>query len=210
MPSSPSIFEKRIDITCNPFEDAACSSRMLRHYVKLLSKRKKPEILDLGPVCGSNVSFFVNYSAKLHIHDLLLERPGVSYKSPCIMLPLIQALEFRRNSLDGIHIWDLHDHLDNKELSSVLFELSSLLKPEGLLVMISSNSSGQQPFPQYFRIKEDLTVTLQKTRSLRLPYHYRTNRDIEKAMRPFEQISSYICTNGVREFLFRKRKESAH
>jgi hypothetical protein len=69
--------------------------------------------------------------------------------------------------------------------------------------MIACNLSGHQSFSQYFKIGDKCTVSLQKAMARRLPYYYRTNRDIERAMKPFEQLSSYICTNGMREFLFR-------
>jgi hypothetical protein len=202
-----SILENSINVPCSPFEDTAHGSRMLKQYVKLLARCYNPEILDMGPVCGNNISFFLDYAAKLHVYDVLAHtndnsrQPGLAF--------LIKNLTYKKNSLDGIHLWDMHDHLDNKTFGSMLSELSLLLKPHGLLVMISSNVVlGQQPFFQYLKTDKDLTVMLQKDRSRRLPYFYRTNRDIEKVMKPFERIGSYICTNGVREFLFRRPKET--
>jgi hypothetical protein len=197
-----SVFENRVNRPCGPFEDAVFGSRMLKQYAGLLAKCGTTEILDLGPVCGSNIAFFLGHTAKLHVYDVLARFPSERLRQEP-MEKILATFLYEKNSLDGIHIWDLPDHLDNKALSLMVQKLGSLLKPRGLLVMIACNLSGHQSFSQYFKIGDNCTVSLQKAMARRLPYFYRTNRDIERAMKPFEQLSSYICTNGMREFLFR-------
>ena len=201
----PSVLENRLDKPTGPFEKASYGSRMLKQYVGFLAKRVNSEILDIGPVCGKNIEFFLGHAAKLHVHDVMTQTHSGNQATQW-PAALLEELAYENNSLDGIHVWDLHDHISNHDLSSVVQKLWSLLKPHGVVVMIASNVSGLQPFPQYFKIGEELTVTLQKSMVRRLPYYYRTNRAIEKAMQPLVQICSAICTNGVREFLFRRQR----
>jgi len=199
------IFENRVDKPAGPYELRSPGSRILKHYLRLLAKCTGPQLLDVGPVCGSNVTFFASHAGRLHVHDIITRTPPAVTASG-LASHIIDSLAYEQNSFDGIHVWDLFDHIDSASLSAIVEKISVLLKPRGLLVMITSNTSGQQHFSQYFKVDEECCVTLQKSMTRRLPYYYRTNREIEKALKPLEQISSAICTNGVREFLFRLPK----
>jgi hypothetical protein len=173
-------------------------SRMLKKYMYFLEQRDKPVILDIGPVSGSNISFFLNCASKLHVFDMLAETHQAEDAEHFLSL-----FDYQEYSLDGIHLWDVPDHLNNRLLSLLVRKLHSLLKPDGLMTLIASTTSGVQPYPLFFAIRDDCTAFLQKTTTRRLSYFYRTNRDIERSMRPFKQFNSFICTNGIREFLFK-------
>jgi hypothetical protein len=200
----PAVLQQRSERpSLGPFDQPSYASRVLKQYVGLLAKSAHPEILDIGPVCGSNITFFLEHASKLHIHDVITRSPeGRQPAEWNEALP--EAFSYEENSMEAIHAWDLFDHIGNHDLSKVVQKLVSFLKPHGLLIMVASNTTGQQPFFQFLKIGPELTVTLQKSMVRRLPYFYRTNRDIEKAMQPLTQIASSICTNGVREFLYRR------
>jgi len=199
------VFENLVDRPGGHYEKRSSGSRMLKHYVGLLAKCPKSEILDIGPVCGSNVTFFAALAGRLHVHDVVTRTPPVMPPSAWATY-IIESLTYEKNSLDGIHLWDLYDHIDNASIAPVVQKVSSLLKPRGLLVMIASNTSGQQHFSQYLKVNEECNATLQRSMVHRLSYYYRTNREIEKVLKPLEQICSSICMSGVREFLFRRPK----
>jgi hypothetical protein len=182
-----------IDVNC---------SRMVKQYVDFLAKCHKPEILDVGPACGNNISFFLGYVAKLHVSDLL-GRNAAEKKQDIDPEKALSYLAFKEKSLDGINIWDLPDHVGNRALSAIVRKLCCLLKPNGMLVMIASTTSKIQPYPLYFAIRDPNAVILQNVTTREMPYFYRSNRDMEKSMHPFRQANSFICTNGIREFLFR-------
>jgi hypothetical protein len=180
----------------------ANGSRMLKQYVQFLNKCEKPEILDIGPASGNNISFFLGYAIKLHVCDVFSR--FASKKKQCIDTEkVLSYLDYKENSLDGINLWDLPDHFGSGALSIIIQKLSLLLKQNGLLIMIASNTSHHQPYPLYFAIRDANTVILQNTTTCELPYFYRSNRDLERSMQPFRQANSFICTNGIREFLFK-------
>jgi hypothetical protein len=199
------VSESRIDLT----PDAAASyplfvneSRMVKKYMRLLALREKPEILDVGPVSGNNISFFLSHVSKLHVCDAFSRFSHDIHQNPDTE-EMLSFFDYKENSLDGIHVWDICDHLNSRMLSPLVRKLHSLLKPNGLMMLIASTTSGVQPYPLFFVIRDDCAVVLQKVTTRRFPYFYRTNRDIEGSMKPFQQLNSFICTNGVREFLFR-------
>jgi hypothetical protein len=177
-------------------------SRMLKKYVEYLARCEKPEVLDVGPVCGNNISFFLERVKRLHVCDLVSRLSPEKKHEPeaegCLSL-----LDYREKSLDGIHLWDFPDHIGNRALSLFVRKLHGLLKPTGRLIMIASTASAVQPFPLFFVIRNDCAVVLENKPERRISYFYRSNRDIEQSMKPFRQAHSFICSSGVREFLFR-------
>ena len=180
----------------------AKESRMVKRYMKYLTQRDKPEILDIGPVSGSNISFFLGHVSKVHICDVLSliarePRPGADAER------ILSFFDFKEKSLDGIHLWDAPDHIDNRTLSLLVKKFHFLLKPNGLLIFIASTTTGIQPHPLFFIMRENYAVMLEKVTTRRLSYFYRSNRDLELCMKPFQQLSSFICTDGLREFLYR-------
>jgi hypothetical protein len=177
-------------------------SRMLRQYVDFLQKCRKPEILDLGPVCSNNISFFLEIVSKLHICDIL-PRLSLSGKKDFDAKCILSLLDYREKSLDGINIWDLPDHIGSRALPLIVQKLCSFLKPHGALVMIASNTSKLQPHPLYFAIRDPGAVILQYCASCKVSYVHRSNRDIEYCMAPLRQVNSFICSNGIREFFFK-------
>jgi hypothetical protein len=196
------VFNKRVQDASGPVPLFAIESRMLKRYMRALAERERPEVLDLGPVSGNNISFFLGHNARLHLCDVF-SRSAHRLARKSDADDLFSHVDITDGSLDGIHLWDMPDHIDNHSLSILVNKLHALLKPDGIMMMIASTVSVQQPFPLYFVIREDNAVVLDKMTTWRLPYFYRTNREIERCLKPFHQLNSFICTNGVREFLFK-------
>jgi hypothetical protein len=175
-------------------------SRMLQRYFAHLAKCEKPEILDIGPISGNNISVFLSLGAKLSVCDFILrltnKMPGQELEKA------LGILDYRDYRFDGIHVWDIPDHLETWLLTDLVKTWFALLKPNGLLVMMAGPSSTPQPYLHIARLVRGTTVQLQEIRAKELAYFHRSNRDIEIVMRPLEQRTSYLCTNGEREFLF--------
>jgi hypothetical protein len=180
----------------------AYQSRMLQRYMAHIAKCKHPEVLDIGPVSGNNVSFFLSLGARLSVCDFMLRltRQAPYHGSEKAR----EILDYRDRRFDAINVWDIPDHLETWLLSDIVKRWFAMLKPGGLVMMLAGPSSVPQPFMHIETIVCDTMVGLEEVPSLELPYFHRSNRDIEIVMRPLEQHSSYLCTNGEREFLFRR------
>lgn len=180
----------------------AYSSRMLDRYLAFLQKSPKPAILDLGPTCGANISFFAERGGLLCVCDFMLRFAGDESKGhgPGTVGGI---LDYRPGSFDGIHLWDIPDHLDNRALLEIAQRCRTLLKKHGRVMALASASPDPEPFENYLVVNSNLSVTLRESQAHRYPYLYRSNRDIEAAMKPLEQCASFVCMNGWREFLFR-------
>ncbi len=198
------VYTRQADLSYAPPVVPSAGSRMMNRYFEFLAKYDRPEILDLGPVCGSNISFFLDRGSKLHVCDVFspLARGEQQPAGPAERI--LSMLDYKESSLDGIHAWDLFDHLNDDLLSSVVPKLHALLKPHGLLIMLASNSSNPQPHPLFCLMNGSDGAVLHTATDYRLPFYHRSNRDIDRGMKPFRQANSFICTSGLREFMFKR------
>jgi 2-polyprenyl-3-methyl-5-hydroxy-6-metoxy-1,4-benzoquinol methylase len=183
---------------------AGYQSRMVERFLWFLAKCEKPQMLDLGPVIGKNISFFLNRVARLAVCDMM-RRLGQEGRQKPTVEAILPFFDHADSTFDCINLWDIPDHLDSQVLANVVERSSALLKPNGLLMMIASNSSLLQPFLHYLVTVEECNVTLEKVATHTVPYFHRSNRDIQIAFKPLEQYSSFVCMNGIREFLFRRQ-----
>ena len=46
------------------------TSSVLHLFIEALERRQKAQVLDLGPVCGENIDFFVRRVQRLYVCDM--------------------------------------------------------------------------------------------------------------------------------------------
>jgi hypothetical protein len=183
---------------------AGYQSRMIERYRAFLAKCEDARLLDVGPVIGSNISFFFESVRRISLFDLLQRLPFKDRGKPDAE-ELLRLFDFKNESFDAISLWDIPDHLDNDLLAKLVERCRALLAPNGICAIIASATQQPQPYAQTLRIQgAGCLVTLQKELSRSLPYFYRSNRDMELAFKPMEQFCSFVCMNGIREFIFKR------
>jgi hypothetical protein len=185
-----------------PPQESAYSSRMIERYCAFLKKHQSPVLLDVGPVSGGNISFFAEHAGKIYVCDLMRRLAGSDPAGPRTG-DIAGILDYRPGSLDGIHLWDLPSHVNDKTLQGITQHCRVLLKRHGFVMVIAKGKPDPEPFENYLLVNNNLSVTLTKSTARSFPHFYRSNRDIELAMKPLEQHTSFMCMNGWREFLFR-------
>src|SRR5262245_36638670 len=95
--------------------DPVFATKALRKFLATLTSRESPVLLDLGPVVGSNVSFFgEQLGCKIFVEDIFadLERHVRAGKLEEFPTFLQKRLPQDTASVDGILCWDLIDYLD--------------------------------------------------------------------------------------------------
>jgi 2-polyprenyl-3-methyl-5-hydroxy-6-metoxy-1,4-benzoquinol methylase len=186
----------------DPPRVGAYQSRLMERYLGFLAKREKPRILDIGPIVGRNISFLLEQGVRLNVCDIMSRLGRASQNiQPENLRPLF---DYQEAGFDAVHVWDIPDHLYQSSLDELVRLCTRVLRPDGMLMTITSSSTSVQPFQHYFTINDRANVTLQRIEQNKLPYYYRSNRDIDAAMKPLEQLCSFVCMNGLREFLFKK------
>ena len=189
-------------------------TKVLARFIAGLSARPQPVLLDLGPVVGTNVSFFgEELGCKIIVEDLSKDidrhvRDGVLDQFPAF---LMKRFPQETGSIDGILCWDLFDYLDKKSAKSLADQLVRMLRPEGVLLAFFGTAEPQPGTkPEYTR-----HVVVDRTNLQHRPYvasrpkqRPLPNRDIQRLFEPLRIIEQFLLKTNLREVLFRKAPEA--
>ncbi len=189
-------------------------SRVLQYFIDNLYWHQDSQVLDIGPVCGNNITFFAERIRRLYVCDLFvrlqahLQTHSSSDNSP-VTTPIYgfddlwKVINYGREIFDGIILWHLGDHLADGALAELVRLCHLMLKPEGLLAVYACDKSPAAGI-YGFRMLDTSRLQRYAIPSLSLPVYYRTNREMIAMLNDFSLLRSFIYRNGVREFAFRK------
>ena len=188
-------------------EDPAFATKALRKFLTSLTANESPALLDLGPVVGSNVSFFgEQLGCKIFVEDIFADLERHIREGKLDQLPEFLQRRFPQHtgSVDGVLCWDLIDYLDKPSAQALANELTRVLRPEGaLLGFFGPAPSSDARYTKYIIVDE---VTL-KHRSYPAARGRQTtllNRDIIKLFGGLRVSDSFLLKTNTREILFRK------
>jgi hypothetical protein len=183
-------------------------TKALRKFLATLAGREAPVLLDLGPVIGSNVTFFgETLGCKVFIEDLYADvdrhlRAGTSADLPSFMQ---KRLTHTDASVDGILMWDLLDYLDAATAQALAGELVRVMRPDSALLGFFGTAPprGDQQFTKYVVVDEQ-TLRHRTYPSERGRQRVLQNRDIIRLFEKLRVSDSFLLQTNMREILFRK------
>lgn len=176
---------------------------MVRDYSSWLDKRPCARILDIGPVCDVSINYFLPRLAQYHVCDLFL-RFTLRSKDRTHEDIIARELDYTPESFDGIHFWDIIDHLSDETAAGLIKKGHALLKPGGMILIVAYNEYAVRQETCSFAVADTDTLRLKPQQHIELPCLHRHSRDILALMKPFGLVNSFAYTLGIREFLFRK------
>jgi hypothetical protein len=193
--------------TSSSHPEPAYPTKALPKFIKLLQAREAPTLLDLGPVVGSNVTYFGEQLAcRMRVEDLAVDIDRHVKDDRLAELPKFFETRFTQpaDSIDGILCWDVMDFLDRPAATALATALTRLLRPDGVLLGLFSTAEGRsQVYTKYVVVDETnlryrtYPASRQRQRSL-------LNRDIIRLFEGLRVTDSFLMKNNVREILFRK------
>ncbi len=190
-----------------PPQEPLCPTKALAKFLKHLQTRDNPAIIDLGPVVGSNVTFFgEQLGCRIRVEDLAADLERCVKANTMDELPAFFASRFKQDaeSVDGILCWDVFDYIDRAAAQTLATALTRLLKADGaLLGFFSTTESRAQVYTKYVVVDEanlryrTYPASLPRQRAL-------LNRDIIKLFEALRVTDSFLMKTHLREILFRK------
>ena len=189
------------------------STKALGRFLAGLNQRPQAVILDLGPVVGSNVTFFgEQLGCKIFVEDVSkdVDRHVRDDKLADMPAFLRQRFPQEDGSIDGILCWDLFDFLERPAAQALAVQLTRILRPDGVLLAFfrtTERPAGTKPEkPAYTRhIVVDSAHVQHRTypaaRSKQKPLQ---NRDIQRMFEPLRITEQFLLKTNMREVLFRK------
>jgi hypothetical protein len=178
------------------------TSNALRLFLEGLEQVREAQILDVGPVCGENISFFAQRVKRLYICDMFFNLSRDPRKN---LHPdeVWKHLDYPPQSFDGILLWNLVDHLDDREAGRIAELCCKILKPGGMLLAFLTGKSSVGTVACSFVVRDGYRVNIELKTGMHLPSYVRNNREVLELLHLFRPEKSFLYQNGLREYFFR-------
>ncbi|HUQ89204.1 MAG TPA: hypothetical protein VM096_16715 [Vicinamibacterales bacterium] len=187
--------------------EAAYPTKALHKFLASLQSMDGPLLLDLGPVVGSNVTFFgEQLGCRLRVEDLAKDIDRHVKDNTIEQLPEFFTKRFKEapGTVDGILCWDLLDYLDRPAAQALATALSSLLRPEGCLLGFFSTADQRESIYTKYVVVDESTLRYRTYPGSRPRQRSLLNGDIIKLFKDLRVTDSFLMKSQVREMLFRK------
>ena len=187
--------------------EAAYATKALQKFLSCLQGSENPLLLDLGPVVGSNVTFFgEQLGCRIRVEDIAADIDRHVKTNTLEKLPEFFTTRFTEppGTVDGILCWDILDFLDRPAAQSLTTALAALLKPDGCLLGFFSTAETQQPLYTKYVVVDHATLKYRTYPAARPRQRNLLNGDIIKLFKDLRVTDSFLMKSKVREMLFRK------
>lgn len=191
-----------------PRAAAACAPAVFKsaafaRFLEVLGSRPGAEVVDLGPVIGSNIEF-LSERCRVHVTDLY------AHVDRHIQQDMLDRFALRAGSIDGVLCWDVFDHVDAAVGSVLAGKLTRMLRPGGALLGLFATVLPSEPICRKYVI-EDADHLRYRTYSAPGGRHHRVlqNREVIQLFDGLEVSESVLLKSQLREMLFRKPPTSA-
>jgi hypothetical protein len=185
-------------------------TKALAKFLSSLNARSQPLLLDLGPVVGTNVTFFgEELGCKILVENLFKDIDRHIAEGKIEELPVFFSQRFAQEeaSVDGILCWDIFDYLDWKSAQALAKQLVRILRPDGALLAQFSTSeppAGTVPAYTKYIVIDRQTLPYRPYAAARGKQRPLVNRDIQRMFEPIRITEQFLLKNNLREVLFRK------
>jgi SAM-dependent methyltransferase len=148
------------------------TSEGLGLFFNELERKFESNLLDIGPICGSNINFLAQRVGKLYVCDLFLhlQRALRDGKPPTTIL---KHLDFSPGSFDAILLWELMDHCGNDEAGKLVEACHTMLKPGGIVMVLAQEATIISSPVNYFAISGGVQMHPCRQYHLSLPSYGR-------------------------------------
>ncbi len=188
-------------------QDPVFSTKALGKFFTQLRTRPQPSLLDLGPVVGSNVTYFgEQLGCKIYVEDLYTDVDRHYRQEQAALMPAFLRQRFPQpdKSVDGILCWDVIDYLDRASAQVLAAELTRMLRVDGVLLgFFGTAPSPDARFTKYV-VVDDLTLRHRSYAASRGRQQVLQNRDILKLFDGLRVSDSFLLQTNLREILFKK------
>jgi hypothetical protein len=187
--------------------DPVFATKALPKFLQTLTSREQPLLLDLGPVVGSNVSFFgEQLGCKIFVEDIFADLDRHVRQDTLDQLPEFLKKRFPQadGEVDGILCWDLFDYLDRPAAQELANQLMRMLRPDGaLLGFFGAAPTGEARYTKFI-IVDEVNLKYRPYPAARGRRASLPNRDIIRLFSALSVSDSFLLKNNLRETLFRK------
>jgi hypothetical protein len=195
------------DSTVTNVAEASYPTKALHKFLNSLQATDGPLLLDLGPVVGSNVTFFgEQLGCRLRVEDVAKDIDRHVKEGTLEQLPEFFSKRFTQHvgTVDGVLCWDVLDYLDRPAAQALATALSSLLKPDGCLLGFFSTAEQREAVYTKYVVVDESNLRYRTYPASRPRQRNLLNGDIIKLFKDLRVTDSFLMKSKLREMLFRK------
>jgi hypothetical protein len=188
-------------------DDPVFATKALRKFLTALTSRYRPVLLDLGPVVGSNVSFFgEQLGCKIFVEDIFADLDRHVRGGKVDALPAFLETRFTHadNTVDGVLCWDVIDYLDRPAAQALAEQLTRIIRPGGGLLGFFGTAQPRETRYTKYIIVDEVHLRHRSYQAARGRQAILLNRDIIRLFSQLRVSDSFLLQNKLREILFRK------
>jgi hypothetical protein len=185
-------------------------TKSLQKFLACLQTQENPVLLDLGPVVGSNVTFFgEQLGCRIRVEDIASDIEDHIKKDTTDQLAAFFAKRFVQppGSVDGILCWDVLDYLDRSAAQALATALNTLLRPDGALLGFFSTTEARQSVYTKYVVVDPQHLRYRPYPASRPRQRALLTGDIIRMFKGLRVSDSFLMKSNVREMLFRKNSE---
>ena len=192
--------------------DGVFPTRGLQRFLSYLGGRESSALLDMGPVVGSNVTFFgEQLGCKIFVEDLFADVESFLRRGAAEELP--EFFEHRLTqpdaSVDGVLCWDLFDYLERPAAERLARHVVRVLKPGGtVLSLFGTSSATNQHYTKHAVVDAD-HLEHRPYDAVRGKRPAWGSRDAIRLFDGLAVAETYLLKIRIREMLFRKPDAAA-
>ena len=183
-------------------------SRGLGYCLSSLPDAERSQVLDLGGLSESNVSFLSSLGCRIHALDLLSlfdayreKLPGRRFGPADAKAFIKEYLGYPPAAFDVILVWDVLEFLDTEVLKLAVSRFGRILHPGGsLLTFFHTQSKGVPVTAHQYQIKDAAQLRLRE-RHRRPLSHTFNNRSLERLFGGFGSLKFFLTHDSIREVI---------
>ena len=195
------------DASVTNVAEAAYPTKALHKFIASLQGVDNPLLLDLGPVVGSNVTFFgEQLGCRLRVEDIAKDVDRHVKDGTTDQLPDFFTKRFTQapGTVDGILCWDVLDYLDRPAAQALATALSRLLRPDGCLLGFFSTGDQREAIYTKYVVVDGNALRYRTYPASRPRQRSLLNGDIIKLFKDLRVTDSFLMKSKLREMMFRK------
>jgi hypothetical protein len=186
---------------------------ILKDFIAAVTRKENPVVLDLGPVIGSNIEFFLNLGIKVYMEDFLAAYSNPKYSILVDDKMTLNEQQFFSENFDyadqffdGLICWDFLSYLEPKFARVFVERISAKMKPDSLVLGFfrTQKTVGPAPLHKYRISSESFLEYIPLDRMMEIKKVYQT-RDVTQLFTEFNSQKFYLLKHQVLEVLLRKR-----
>jgi|SRR5215831_942327 len=187
--------------------DTLTTSKVFPRFMAALAQQPAPVLVDLGPVVGTNITFFgERLACKIFVDDLYADVESHARKGTRDQLAtdLLARLTHEPNTVDGVLCWDLFDFLDRTTGQALASKLRELLRPGGAVYGLFGTTPIDLTHYTRFMVEAEDTLRLRTYPATPIKRNVMLTRDLNRMFEGLTVAESVLLKTSTRETLFRK------